>query len=103
MSLVPYYEHAGITIYHGDARFYLDELPNVFVTDPPYGLPSWSGGRNHGWSRIQADRPKWDVLQTDIVTQIASSGKPTIIWGGNNYPLPTTRCWLAWVKNNAPP
>ncbi len=35
----PYYEHAGITIYHGDCR---DILPQVtadaLITDPPYGV-----------------------------------------------------------------
>lgn len=35
----PYYEHAGITIYHGDCREVLPQLGNgmVGVTDPPYG------------------------------------------------------------------
>ena len=35
----PYYEHAGITIYHGDCREILPELPKVdlVLTDPPYG------------------------------------------------------------------
>ena len=37
--MTPYYEHAGITIYHGDCR---DVLPlvcaDVLVTDPPYGV-----------------------------------------------------------------
>ena len=34
-----YYEHAGITIYHGDCREVLPTLPlgMVGVTDPPYG------------------------------------------------------------------
>lgn len=38
----PYYEHNGITIYHGDALFVLPELQNIgaIVTDPPYS----SGG-----------------------------------------------------------
>lgn len=36
----PYYEHAGITIYHGDCR---EALPNcgiadLVATDPPYGV-----------------------------------------------------------------
>ena len=40
MSLTPYYEQDGITVYHGDCR---DVLPTVdaqavMVTDPPYGL-----------------------------------------------------------------
>lgn len=34
----PYYEHAGITIYHGDCREILPGLPkcDAVITDPPY-------------------------------------------------------------------
>lgn len=36
--LKPYYEHAGITIYHGDCREIIPGLSfDVVVTDPPYG------------------------------------------------------------------
>ena len=36
--MTPYYEHAGITIYHGDCREILPQLPKVdaVITDPPY-------------------------------------------------------------------
>ncbi len=36
----PYYDHAGITIYHGDCREILPQLPKVdlVLTDPPYGI-----------------------------------------------------------------
>lgn len=36
----PYYEHGGITLYHGDCREILPLLPKVdlLLTDPPYGL-----------------------------------------------------------------
>ena len=36
--MTPYYEHAGIVIYHGDCREILPTLPKVdcVVTDPPY-------------------------------------------------------------------
>lgn len=35
----PYYEHAGITIYHGDAAVVLPDMAGyVLVTDPPYGV-----------------------------------------------------------------
>ena len=35
----PYYEHAGITIYHGDCREILPGFDSfVLVTDPPYGV-----------------------------------------------------------------
>ena len=37
--MVPYYDHAGITIYHGDCREVLAGLMfDAFVTDPPYGV-----------------------------------------------------------------
>lgn len=36
----PYYDHAGITIYHGDCRLILPELPkcDLLLTDPPYNV-----------------------------------------------------------------
>jgi DNA modification methylase len=36
----PYYDHGGITIYHGDCREILPELSGIsqIVTDPPYGI-----------------------------------------------------------------
>ncbi len=35
----PYYEHAGVTIYHGDCREVLVSVSaDVMITDPPYGI-----------------------------------------------------------------
>ncbi len=37
----PYYEHGGITIYHGDCREILPEVwlgSDLMLTDPPYGI-----------------------------------------------------------------
>jgi DNA modification methylase len=38
--MTPYYEHAGIQIFHADCRDVLPHLPRVdlVLTDPPYGL-----------------------------------------------------------------
>ena len=38
----PYYDHAGITIYHGDCREF-DIEAAVVVTDPPFGIAYNSG------------------------------------------------------------
>jgi len=40
VSMKPYYEHNGITIYHGDCREVLPTLDPVdlILTDPPYGV-----------------------------------------------------------------
>jgi site-specific DNA-methyltransferase (adenine-specific) len=42
----PYYEHAGITIYCGDCREVLPQLPPVdlCLTDPPYGIGEYYAG-----------------------------------------------------------
>ena len=48
-NLTPYYEHAGITIYHGDCREILPQLPKVdlVLTDPPYGVSYVTARRLH--------------------------------------------------------
>lgn len=56
-GLKPYYEHAGITIYHGDCREVLPSLASVrlVVTDPPYvfGIASTSQeGKAGGWGDL---------------------------------------------------
>jgi site-specific DNA-methyltransferase (adenine-specific) len=45
----PYYEHAGITIYHGDCRDVLPQVGRVdlLLTDPPYSV-SVAGSVHHG-------------------------------------------------------
>ncbi len=42
--MTPYYEEDGITIYHGDCREALPELPkaDLVLTDPPYFIPAVS-------------------------------------------------------------
>jgi DNA modification methylase len=47
----PYYEHAGITIYHGDCREVLPTIDPVdlVLTDPPYGIALESHRGSKGW------------------------------------------------------
>ncbi len=46
----PYYDHAGITIYHGDCRDILPQIPagsvDLVLTDPPYGV-GFAGYESH--------------------------------------------------------
>lgn len=53
----PYYEHAGITIYHGDCREVLPTLAQVdlIVTDPPYGVKWRSNYRQERFESIHGD------------------------------------------------
>lgn len=45
-TMKPYYEEAGITIYHGDCREILPQLPpaDLIFTSPPYNLGNTTGG-----------------------------------------------------------
>jgi site-specific DNA-methyltransferase (adenine-specific) len=57
-AVIPYYEHEGITIYHGDCR---EILPNIeadtvdlVLTDPPY-LVGYKGRWGSDWMPIAND------------------------------------------------
>ena len=45
----PYYQDDAVTIYHGDCREILPELPKVdlVLTDPPYGIGDSTSEKNN--------------------------------------------------------
>jgi DNA modification methylase len=101
-SMKPYYEHAGITIYHGDCREVLPLAVELMLTDPPYGLAErWSGGGT--WQHhkgIYAEARRWDQrVEDELLGDLLLCADVSIIWGGHLYTLPVTRCWLAWFKS----
>jgi site-specific DNA-methyltransferase (adenine-specific) len=106
MPLKPYYQDRWATIYHGDCREILPQLPKVdlVLTDPPYGI-GFAAQPTH-YQRAKGFKPKnWDndpVALSDLVSLIAL-GRFQIVWGGNYYALPRSRGWLSWIKPDAPP
>jgi len=102
----PYYEDGSVTIYHGDCREILPSLDRVdlVLTDPPYGIgEKWSKsamvGKN-GSSRLWGKGETWDDAPPDAETirAVVAAGDYAILWGGNYYGLPASRCWLVWDK-----
>ena len=96
----------GVELILGDC---LEVLPTLgrfgaLVTDPPYGIADkWKGGFGHGWgkARDQAElRNQWDAnpLDGNAISIILAAAEEAIIWGGNYFPLPPSRCWLVWNK-----
>jgi len=74
------------------------------VTDPPYGL----GKRMQGgtWAAQDHNRGflRWDLeARQEWADAILSLDARAIIWGGNYFDLPPSRCWLIWNKINAVP
>lgn len=106
MALKPYYQWNDITIYHGDCREILPGLDPVdlLLTDPPYGIGF--AARPTKWQRLDGAQPEaWDNAPVDVDLLDGARAKAAfqIIWGGNHYALPPSRCWLTWVKPDAPP
>ena len=97
----PYYDDGrGIVIFHGDCREILPTLPKVdlVLTDPPYGLGDKLTGGN--WGKRVGEAAVWDSL-VDELPEVIAHGESQIVWGGNYYPLPLTRCWLGWIKRDS--
>lgn len=97
-----YYEHAGITIYHGDCREIVPLLLPISCVpaDPPYGIAHCTGlsttgkwpTRHHGVKVVGDDVP-FDP------SFLLALNVPTILWGANFYSdkLPLAG-WLVWDK-----
>lgn len=96
----PYYESGGITIYHGDCREVVKDLrltADLILTDPPYGL----GRRLNGGTWGASGRGySWDQEAPDL-SELLKAGRHAIVWGGNYFPLPPSRCWFVWRKPDA--
>lgn len=102
----PYYEHQGITIYHGDCREILSTLEKVdlVLTDPPYGIGELMKGGTWGSEQKYQDMRKWDFLpDQQTLDLIIQKGTNSIVWGGNYFHFQPSRCWLVWDKQNAVP
>ena len=105
----PYYEHAGITIYHGDCREVLPELEPVdlVLTDPPYGI-GWDTNysrfcsRGGDRSRSGGDKSRINGDDKPFDPAFLLHFKEVVLWGANHYAssLPPGS-WFIWDKRNA--
>ena len=89
----------------GDCRDILPTLPRVdaVVTDPPYGIGSWSATGGNSLSQEECDMINaWDDAEpvAQILERSFAVSKEQIVWGGNYFAdfLPATGKWLVWDK-----
>lgn len=85
--MTPYYEHAGITIYHGDCREILPNIcADVCIADPPYGMGK------AGWDMKIVPVREWLPKCRYIGPTFVFTG----VQGVYDYPRPD---WImAWVR-----
>lgn len=100
----PYYDHGGVTIFCGDSADIVPALGSfdLLLTDPPYGHgDKWSGGT---WASnpIYEAAFEWDARPIDqsLLERCIAAASRAIVWGGNYYALPPSRCWLSWLKTS---
>lgn len=108
-------EIGNATLYLGDCAEILPTLGKVdaVVTDPPYGINESSDkvksrqrkiGGNSSALADQRDYGEfhWDQKTPDksIIDAMLEMSNWQIVFGGNYFDLPPTKCWLVWDKEN---
>ena len=90
-------------LYRGDCMEVLPTLPKVdaVITDPPYGI-GMDGG-NVGYKGFNDfEKLNWDkkAPPKETLESVISMAPKSILWGGNYFELPPSRCFLVWDKGN---
>ncbi len=90
-------------------------MADLLCTDPPYGLNMGSAAHRQGQGvkrhmsglvKGKAIKPRnygdsdWDssAPDSDLIDLIRSCAPLQIIFGGNYFALPPSKCWLVWDK-----
>ena len=82
----------------GMAR-YPDKYFDLAIVDPPYGIGVDSMTMFDGAKKQIRHKEYQDVAPTqEYFNELARVSKNQIIWGGNYFNLPPTRCNLSWDK-----
>ena len=106
----PYFEDlkAGIRIFNCDWRELDDETlrADCLLTDPPFGIRE-AKGKNKSRTKLAVAKDygtsDWDdqpPSDFDLI-RLRDLTKWQIIFGGNYFVLPPSKCWLVWDKLNS--
>lgn len=79
----PYYDHAGIRIYHADCREWLASIPSCFradalITDPPYGVnlgKHAAAKETRGWLAKQSYASYEDTPENFLESVVPAIGR----------------------------
>ena len=80
---------------------YPDNYFDLAIVDPPYGINiNESIGRYKGQKHSGQKKVTWDneIPTKDYFNELFRVSVNQIIWGGNYFNLPTTKCFLIWDK-----
>lgn len=99
-----------VNLYNVDCLEFMKTTPDkhysLAVVDPPYGIKTarpFSGGGKLKNRKLNQDShiEKWDaenVPGQDYFDELFRISQNQIIFGGNYFNLPPSRCWIVWDK-----
>ena len=87
------------TLYCADCMEVLPTLERVdaVITDPPYGLAEKLQGGTWG-KQYEGESKDWDAKPWTVTPLFLASAEKFVIWGGNYFSLPPSRCWFVHDK-----
>ena len=85
---------------------YGDNYFDLAIVDPPYGLERFKandGGNSNKIKSFGDSDKNWNNVKPKkaYFTELFRVSKKQIIWGGNNFELPTSEYFIIWQKSNA--
>ena len=93
----------GIKLLNIDCMEYMSTVPDKYfdlaIVDPPYGIGMDGGNVGYkGFNNLE--KKGWDKETPDesYFKELRRVSKNQIVWGGNYFILPPTRCYLIWDK-----
>lgn len=92
--------------FNKDCMVGMKEFPDkhfdLAIVDPPYGIGAgkMTMGRGSGNDLGKNKLKDWDKYIPDSLyfTELKRVSKDQVIWGGNYFDLPPSRCFLIWDK-----
>ena len=99
---------SNIQLYNDDClpamREMADNAFDLAIVDPPYGIGAgmMTMGKGSGNDTGRHKRKNWDneTPSDEYFNELRRVSKNQIIWGGNYFNLPPTRCYLLWDKKD---
>ena len=94
-----------ITLYNCDCMEFMKNIPDNYyglaIVDPPYGIKINNNmGRRVGVKKSPYKKIEWDnnIPSKEYFKELFRVSKNQIIWGGNYFSLPPTKCFIVWRK-----
>jgi site-specific DNA-methyltransferase (adenine-specific) len=103
---------AEINFHNIDCMQFMANVPDKYfdlaIVDPPYGIKASSGASTNGTMRKkiasgQIKGGSWDdsIPNDEYFKELFRVSKNQIIWGGNYFDLPPSKCFLIWDKGES--